>query len=955
MPSPKAALSYEIHPSMELEDLFLHFFRRFDSLPKPRSVAEARITAIETEGLSLWFSQQWGRPRMWCEDTFQSSLSDGVFASPQEMFGALLLTLASEVCRTSSNEDSVWPAVIAVLKADTVSFPALFVGGQPTTACKNAMAAGARRLQMRNLIDRYGAQEYFDTLKLQFGFTLRGVLRKLPQWLDGLGVPIAVRILTGVESGYGDLKSGSFTDLWKALHNFRRSRSSAEDVSILLRASPWIRPEWAPEVITVAKLRPPRISNPLDPPDVLERSNEAICEMLLHWDYPAKPELFLQLNEEQIYEILGDAETAIFVIDGRVVDRWTAQESGGWRGKRTLPCQPLGAKTNLQPKLLSISSEGKLLREIDLLATGMGEPLLVFDLKLGKQVDLASRLDLSRDYALICDPDLSVPDATPFLKLKDRAVYRLASPWPHDLRVFCDGVLYWQPTSEQREPLRPIRLTVESLPGETGEVGSVCRLNVAGVPEDALVVSLIAAGTTYPTAQQGIYWQTTRPLQVSLGIALGEERLRVRVSGPSYARTVTPKSSLNLRGIACFETGSNAEAEPKWTLLNRNRPLNRSDGAGRARVFAEASRSLLFEGSRFVGEVSPRGLQLKDLYGWGAPLMVCGERQPSTILVESVDDYGKGKFLPPLFKGQTVAYLGWRAPMPLSDEHQILVWPDFRQEPRRLRPNEVSTQNDHALWKLPSLESVAAMAVAYKGVRSASYWVSEPTINALRNARTPGLFALFRWLKLPILSSSFREPMQEAIVQAPAEFVTGWLGAEAVQYGLVHQEAEQGLETVVREFLWNHTERNETRMERLARAFPAEGGGQSEADTFKSSLRRLGEMCPSLSYNLAKYKLRGDKYRKYVRSVAAAMLHEPADSPQLRERLSAACRDCASLIGVAPEVLEADVNAFAVHLDNQVSNYKQVESDLRRLGETSRGRHFITAALLLRLVERNRF
>src|ERR1017187_8201394 len=183
-------LPCEIHPSMELEDVFLYFLNRFEALPNPRSVAQARITAVEIEALSLWFSQRWGWPRTWCEDPFQIGLANQVLASRQEMFGALLLILASEVCRANSNELTVWPAVTAVLKADTISFPALFVGGQPTSACKKAMAAGARRLKLRNLIDHYGAQEYFDTLKLQFGFTLRGAVRKLPQWLDGLGLPI---------------------------------------------------------------------------------------------------------------------------------------------------------------------------------------------------------------------------------------------------------------------------------------------------------------------------------------------------------------------------------------------------------------------------------------------------------------------------------------------------------------------------------------------------------------------------------------------------------------------------------------------------------------------------------------------------------------------------------------------------------------------------------------------
>jgi hypothetical protein len=940
---------------MELEDVFLHFLKRFETLRSPRSVAQARITTDEFDALKLWFSERWGVPRMWCEDPFQIGLANQVLASRQEMFGALLLILASEVCRANSNELAVWPAVTAVLKADRVSFPTLFAGGQPTAPCKTAMAAGARRLKLRNLIDRYGAQEYFDTLKLQFGFTFRGALRNLPQWLDGLGLPIAVRILTGAETEYRDLKSSSFTGLWKVLQDFRRSRVSVEYTSELLQASPWIRPEWTPELMRAAKLRPPRLQTPLDEQEVVDRSDEALCEMLLRWEYPSKPELSLRLNKEQIYEILGEAGMAIFRIDGRIVDRWTAQESGGWRGKGDLPCQPQGAKTNLRPKLLSISSEGELLKEIDLFEMGMGEPLLVFDLRLGTQVNLASRLDPSRDYALVCDADLSVPDTPPGLKLRDRAAYRLASPWPRDLRVVCAGTLYWQARIEQKQPVQPIRVTLESLPGETVEIGSACRANVIGVPQDATLVSLVAGGSSYSMSRQGAVWQTSRPMQVTLGIALGEERVRVCVTGPNYARTVTPKCSLDLRGIACFEAESNADAEPKWALLNRHRPLNRADGSGRARVFVEATNPRLFEGFRYIGKVSPRGLQMRDLCGWGAPLIVRSERSPDTTFVEAVEDYGRGRFLPPLFRGQTGACLSWRTPMPPSNGHQILVWSDLSQAPQRFGTNEVSSQKDDTLWKLPSLGSVAFMAVAYKGERRASYAATEPTIHALRTARSPALFALFRWLRLPILNSSLRSSMQEAVVQVPAEFVRGWQGVEALPYGLVHRQAEHGLDTVIREFLWNHMDRNETRMERLARAFPLEVTAQGEAEFFKSSLSRIGEICPSLAYNLAKHKLRGDKYRKYVRAVAAAMLHQPADCQQLQDKLTAACHDCADLLGIPFDALETNVDAFGAYLDNQPSNYKHVEGDLRRLGETSRGRQFLAASLLLRLMERNRF
>ena len=197
--------------------------------------------------------------------------------------------------------------------------------------------------------------------------------------------------------------------------------------------------------------------------------------------------------------------------------------------------------------------------------------------------------------------------------------------------------------------------------------------------------------------------------------------------------------------------------------------------------------------------------------------------------------------------------------------------------------------------------------------------------------------------------------MEKAVLQAPAEFVTGWLGAEAPPFGLVHRQAEPGLDTAIREFLWNYADRNEIKMERLARAFRQQDSAQNEAESFKYSLSSLGQICPSLSYRLAEQKLRGDKYRKYARSVVAAMLHQPPDYPDLLGALAAACRGCANLMGIAPDSLQAYVDVFGAHLDNRPSNYTQAEANLRRLGEMSAGRQFITASLLMRLVERSKF
>ncbi|HXI41951.1 MAG TPA: hypothetical protein VNH83_18350, partial [Bryobacteraceae bacterium] len=369
------------------------------------------------------------------------------------------------------------------------------------------------------MIDRYGAQEYFDTLKLQFGFTFKGAVRRLPEWLDGLGLPIAVKILSGVEPEYSDLKSSSFTELWKTLQQFRRGRVSEEYTSAILQASPWIRPQWTAQLLRAAKLRPNRTPSASITTEALDRLSEPACEPILQWEYPSKPRLVLRLNEERICQILGESESATFAIDGRVVDRWLSQEGGGWRGKRELPCQPESAKPNLRPRQLSISSEGKPVEEIDLLEVGMGEPLLIFDLKSGHPVDPASRLEPNRDYALICDTDLSVPDALPALKLKNCSAYRLVAPWHRELRIVCGGILYWQPKLDEGEQFQPIRLTIESPSGDVAEIGSASTVDVMGVPPDATAVSLIADNSSHSMVHVGCVWQTAEPMQITLGIA----------------------------------------------------------------------------------------------------------------------------------------------------------------------------------------------------------------------------------------------------------------------------------------------------------------------------------------------------------------------------------------------------------------------------------------------------
>ena len=137
----------QLDASMELEDLYLYFHSRFSKLPHPRSVAEIGVAANEIQFLIQWFSNLYGKPRNWCERDYVDTLPGGVLASQREMFGALLLTLAAEICRGEGGEDAVWPKVTSILRADKFSFPYLFSSAnQPSELAKAALGAGARRL-----------------------------------------------------------------------------------------------------------------------------------------------------------------------------------------------------------------------------------------------------------------------------------------------------------------------------------------------------------------------------------------------------------------------------------------------------------------------------------------------------------------------------------------------------------------------------------------------------------------------------------------------------------------------------------------------------------------------------------------------------------------------------------------------------------------------------------------
>ena len=92
-------------------------------------------------------------------------------------------------------------------------------------------------------MDIEGTQQWFVTIKLQFGFTRRGAKNRLAEWLVGLGRPIAVEYLNG-EPEFPELSSSSFQSLWRVLRQYRQDLIEEVEARNTLQQNPWIKPHW---------------------------------------------------------------------------------------------------------------------------------------------------------------------------------------------------------------------------------------------------------------------------------------------------------------------------------------------------------------------------------------------------------------------------------------------------------------------------------------------------------------------------------------------------------------------------------------------------------------------------------------------------------------------------------------------------------------------------------------
>jgi hypothetical protein len=510
-----------------------------------------------------------------------------------------------------------------------------------------------------------------------------------------------------------------------------------------------------------------------------------------------------------------------------------------------------------------------------------------------------------------------------------------------------EGAIYWQPKTGDRIVQPPLSVFLSSVDGSTAEIGGAIGLEISGLPAEASSVVLFVGGTAYEAERNGEtthLWHTRSSVPITLRVALGEERIRVKFSRGDSARTVVPRLRLQLQGLAALDTNpSSGESEYNWRLLDRKRPLNLAGGVGRARLFVPGTKSEVFEGPRLVGKFTARTMDFRDLTGWGWPLLARTDAGSTLAMV----------YVQSLF-GKPINKLWLRSPIQPSSKHSVFVWGALDTEPKVVSGSSVASEPDSSFWNFPHSEPVAALAVAYEGICLGSYSNIAFVCDALERPNST-IFGLLRWLRVPLASASLRDRMQRAVFREPIAFVRGWLIEDQLQHGLLFRRPDPGSEAVLRWFLWNYRESREDRLEKIANTLCGIRAG-SVPEGFTSSLAALAEICPSLAYNLAKAKTRSNHHREILCRVLAQILRLPptATVESCKVSVRMLMLQSADTLRSHPEALGMSISAFGDYLDGQESSYRKNESSIRELGERSLGRAQISAALLLRVLEGRR-
>lgn len=951
---------------------------------RPWSIAELRIPNEDVSWLRSWFGQiPVHKISAWIDAETLEGTSDHLRIPENKMLCSLLVCIAAEICRREGTEGSVWPIICSILpKSDELRRHLFMTDGQPSTVLRNGIADAVRILNLRNVMDIEGTQQWFISMKLQFGFTYRGAKRSLSKWLVGLGQPHAVQYLLD-DPDLPELASSSFQTLWSSLLQYRRGFMSDEDIRDKLRESPWIQPEWIDDILKESQSRLDTLGlgervEPLPSimeSEAVEEDVQAVSDVFLEWPHGKPPRIRLALAKQDISGAIGatGASEIDFSVDGSRVCRWLLQEDGAWSGPSNVFAEPdiSALEPNLTPRVLTIETrEGKYVMEWDLGDLGICEDVLVFDLKSGQLVDSSSSLHPDSPYAILCDRKCEIEGGIPvevFLKdgLPKQAI-RLAPPLGDNLRVLYDGFVLWE--ASKREPsgtqVSPLTLTIDNI--SYLKLGDRAQLVLNDVPHDAEGVTLLIHRRRYILHQSSGVWQTNMPIELSPSLSARQRRVWACVTANGKKHYQKPQLSLNLLGAAMLRfSHAEEKASMRFDVLSEGSEVNKGEGTSLIRFWAPfpCEKAVVLEGKHRVGTLTYGKLRLRDLSGHGGTLqLVCGPDRYD-LGIKCTNRGSVQRFVPPMVGcSAQLSLLSAKDPADFNNEgYGICAWvvqKNGKAKLNHLLRDDILATSGNRVWKLSRIDRPLSVALAYKGAWVGAWWDLELIRNYMvdRTEFRSSDFALMKWLRIPVLHDDISSEFGDMVRKSPSRFIEAWLGDVGIPDCLLPHDHDIGLDSVVRAFLWSDFPASHlgSTLEAVKRI---SGNGLRDSGDWCRLLRFLLTVSPVLCWKgLEQVILRKpDLLIEVLNLLVNSTLGLPmgSDEGHLRYRLDSKLKRTSIATGITETDIEEAASSLLSLLHNRVWHIPDaLEDQLGMMGETIAGRDYLTVRFGTYLLEK---
>jgi hypothetical protein len=689
----------------------------------------------------------------------------------------LFLAYSAEIVRTESSEGEMWRQIRQSLN-QPLAAEFFFTNGNARPWLREATEMVCRRLRVRHAFGQEGEQGWLRTVYLQFGMTKAG-FKRLPYWLSGYGVPVAVEDLQDRSS---NLFSPSFAALWEALGDYRIGARAEREVRKLLVSSPWAGPAFAEELL----------ANAIQRREIVRATENAELESITGSVSSLFAPPRLLWKDEQYFEIsfspepppwLDDPAYTLVVSDGQRMPIRRVDDSYEMAG--------VGSTLVVSARLQSVS--------IDVLQGRVSVLPDKIEIDFRPKSDLVFyRLSDGRRF----DPWDDLPrGAVPFAVLH-QVHARLEPPawefslvlggdWllsayrqgmPADLCLYSDQQIVWQ-RAEASADRREGDASGTRIMCDGGKWGEEKSFTVLGVPPHLRPVKAIIGTQMCPLASD-----------VS-GRISGTVTLEPTSAGTAPSARLIVRDGLRLRSFRTSVeigpvTGAAFDHLGDWAPLHgveifpvhkfRERLFTRPPSLWKGETFDERDWAIL-EGDRILDRPSRRGQMLiHSLLGLGEDLRLAvnnrGEWWRGFKVVRGVVDTGLIRSADQTESAVTIELL---RDIEIGENHELWIWPTNAHAPSPISRECWRVDDGRVIVEIED-GPAAAIALGFKGL-----WLGAISLGRDHSWDTfKGVIeqadcwsitaAWLRWFRVPVLLPNLRSAVHVKVASDPAGTFLAW-------------------------------------------------------------------------------------------------------------------------------------------------------------------------------------